>query len=76
MSIVENNYSEYLTQKYGPLLSRTDLANLLKRSPDALRQAERGDLKNLAQAAKVQIGRHVRFRAHEVARWIEAQGAQ
>ena len=75
MEIVEN-YAADLVRRYGSaLLSRSDLAaELGRRSTDALRISERGDLRGLALAAKVQIGRHVRFRAIEVARWIEAQG--
>ena len=75
MQIIEN-YASDLARRYGSaLLSRADLAHELGRSPEALRQAERGDLRGLAQAAKVQIGRQVRFRAKAVADWIEAQGA-
>ncbi|TZG41523.1 DNA-binding protein [Halomonas eurihalina] len=64
---------EQLLERYGPLLSLSDLSELLKRSPDGLRIALRGqsDFALRWNSAKRKVGRRVYFQASEVAELIE-----
>lgn len=64
-------------QKYGPLLSLVQLAEILHRTPDGLRMALRDDTAYAEQlnAAKVRIGRRLYFRTPEVARVFYADGS-
>ncbi len=60
---------ETLTKQYGPLLSITQLAALLDRSPDGLRITLRssGEWVNKINATRLRLGRRVYFRTAEVA---------
>lgn len=64
---------EQLLERYGPLLSLTELSELLKRSPDGLRIALRSqtDFALKWNAAKRKVGRRVYFRASDVAELID-----
>lgn len=67
-------YRAQLIERYGPLLSLTELSELLKRSPDDLRIALYGqsDFAQQWNAAKRKVSRRVYFRANEVASLIDA----
>ena len=60
---------ETLTKQYGPLLSITQLAALLDRSPDGLRITLRssGEWVSKINATCLRLGRRVYFRTAEVA---------
>ena len=60
---------ETLIKQYGPLLSITQLAILLDRSPDGLRTTLRssGEWVNEINAARLRSGRRWHFRTVEVA---------
>jgi hypothetical protein len=60
---------ETLTKQYGPLLSITQLAALLDRSPDGLRITLRssGEWVSKINATRLRLGRRVYFRTAEVA---------
>ena len=60
---------ETLTKRYGPLLSMTQLAALLDRSPDGLRITLRssGEWVSKINATRLRLGRRVYFRTAEVA---------
>ena len=60
---------ETLTKRYGPLLSMTQLAALLDRSPDGLRITLRssGEWVGKINATRLRLGRRVYFRTAEVA---------
>ena len=60
---------ETLTMQYGPLLSITQLAALLDRSPDGLRITLRssGEWVSKINATRLRLGRRVYFRTAEVA---------
>lgn len=64
---------ELLIDRYGPLLSLTDLSKLLKRSPDGLRIAlsSQTDFARKWSTAKRKVGRRVYFRAADVALLID-----
>ncbi|HBX37376.1 MAG TPA: plasmid-related protein [Pseudohongiella sp.] len=64
---------EQLLDRYGPLLSLTELSELLKRSPDGLRIALRSQTEFAQKwnAAKRKGGRRVYFRASDVAELID-----
>ena len=64
---------EVLIGKYGPLLTLTEVAKLLDRSPDGLRVTIRtsNDLGRRLTAARVKIGRRLHFRAAAVASLID-----
>lgn len=64
---------EQLLDRYGPLLSLTELSELLKRSPDGLRIALRSqtDFALKWNLAKRKVGRRVYFRASDVAELID-----
>lgn len=65
---------DQLVKQYGLLLSLSELSELLKRSPDGLRIALRGQSKFAAKwnEARKKVGRRVYFRAADVARLIDA----
>ena len=65
--------TQHLMTRYGPLLSITDLANLLQRSKEGLRITLRGntDLAKQLCAARVKIGRRVHFKTAVVAMVID-----
>lgn len=60
---------EILVARFGPLLTRTQVAELLDRSAEGLRLTERGDsdLGRKLRAARVKIGRRVHFRVSSIA---------
>ena len=60
---------ETLTKQYGPVLSITQLAALLDRSPDGLRITLRssGEWVSKINATRLRLGRRVYFRTAEVA---------
>ena len=60
-------------KRYGPLLSLTDLSDLLKRSPDGLRISLRSqsEFANKWNSAKRKVGRRVYFKASDVAELID-----
>jgi ribosomal protein S12 len=64
---------EQLLKRYGPLLSLTDLSDLLKRSPDGLRISLRSqsEFANKWNSAKRKVGRRVYFKASDVADLID-----
>ena len=64
---------EVLIGKYGPLLTLSEVAKLLDRSPDGLRVTIRtsNDLGRRLTAARVKIGRRLHFRAAAVADLID-----
>ena len=64
---------EQLSKRYGPLLSLTDLSDLLKRSPDGLRISLRSqsEFANKWNSAKRKVGRRVYFKASDVAELID-----
>lgn len=64
---------EQLLKRYGPLLSLTDLSDLLKRSPDGLRISLRSqsEFANKWKPAKRKVGRRVYFKASDVAELID-----
>src|SRR5690554_6430580 len=64
---------EQLLERYGPLLSLTELSELLKRSPDGLRIALRSQTEFAQKwnAVKRKVGRRVYFRASDVAELID-----
>ncbi|TAL90230.1 MAG: DNA-binding protein [Candidimonas sp.] len=66
---------EQLIEKYGPLLSLTDLSHLLKRSADGLRISLRtqSDFAQRWGKAKRKVGRRVYFRASDVAALIDTE---
>lgn len=71
MSISTENY---LLDKYGPLLSLAQLANVLNRSADGLRlslRQECGELSKKFSPARKKIGRRVYFRAAIVAQVLD-----
>ena len=64
---------EQLIERYGVLLSLVDLSEVLKRSPDGLRIALRGNSEFARKwcSAQLKIGRRVYFRASDIARLID-----
>ncbi|WP_078059521.1 plasmid-related protein [Xanthomonas massiliensis] len=64
---------EILTRKYGALLTLTDLAEVLHRSPDGLRLSlvSAGGYSDSLNQAKVRIGRRIYFRATDIALLLE-----
>jgi len=64
---------EQLLERYGPLLSLTDLSELLKRSSDGLRISLQSQSEFAVKwnAAKRKVGRRVYFRATDVAGLID-----
>lgn len=72
-----NEIEQALVSRYGPLLSLTQLADLLHRSPDGLRIALSGTQSYAARIneARVKIGRRVYFRTGEIATYLATAGA-
>lgn len=66
------NLEESLVEKYGPLLTMTQLAELLHRSPDGLRIAlqSRQPYTEQINRARLKIGRRVYFRASQIADFL------
>lgn len=70
---------EILVARFGPLLTRAQVASVLDRSPEGLRLTERGgsELGKQLRAARVKIGRRVHFRVSMIAALLDdtAEGA-
>ena len=67
------NTEQVLLEKYGPLMTLVQLAEVLGRSPDGLRLSLRqdNDLSRRLVSEKKKLGRRVYFRAAGVARLID-----
>lgn len=75
--IMSMSTENYLLEKYGPLLSLLQLANVLNRSADGLRLSLRqeGEMAHKFNPARKKIGRRVYFRSALVAQVLdEAEG--
>lgn len=72
-----NNTTEHLVEKYGPLLTLSQLAQILDRSREGLRLTLRGnsDLALQLGAARMKIGRRVHFKTAVVASVIDGPTA-
>lgn len=59
---------EYLLKQYGPLMSMTDIAGLLDRSPEGIRVAlySDTDVSRKLKPTMLRIGRRVYFRTLQV----------
>jgi hypothetical protein len=66
---------EVLVNQYGPLLSLTELAMILDRSPDGLRISLRssGEWVSRINAARLRLGRRIYFRTSEIANVLDAR---
>lgn len=66
---------EALTKQYGPLLSISQLANVLDRSAEGLRLSLRTDSEwtRPINAAKLKLGRRVYFRTAEIAKVLSGE---
>ena len=66
---------EVLVNQYGPLLSLTDLAMILDRSPDGLRMSLRssGEWVRGINAARLRLGRRIYFRTSEIAHVLNSR---
>ena len=66
------NTEQFLLEKYGPVLSLSQLAGLLDRSTDGLRLSllSNSDLSRKLNPARLKIGRRVYFQTLLVARVI------
>lgn len=64
----------YLLEKYGPLMSLGQLANLLDRSVDGLRLSlsHDGEMSQKFNSARQKIGRRVYFKSVLVARALDS----
>jgi hypothetical protein len=67
---------ESLLQRYGPLLSISQLAGVLDRSPDGLRISLRSsnEWANRLNNSRLKIGRRVYFRTSQVAQMFSEEG--
>lgn len=72
-----NQTTELLIEKYGPLLTLSELAEILDRSREGLRLTLRGDseLARKLGAARMKIGRRVHFKTAVVAAVIDGDPA-
>ena len=68
---------ETLLQRYGPLLSISQLATVLDRSPDGLRISLRSSNEWSARlnTTRLKIGRRVYFRTSQVAQMFSEEGS-
>jgi len=66
---------ESMVRQYGPLLSITQLAGILDRTPEGLRITLRssGEWVNRINSTRLQLGRRVYFRTSEVAALLAAR---
>lgn len=69
---------EILVARFGPLLTRLQVAEILDRSAEGLRLTERGDsdLGRKLRAARVKIGRRVHFRVSSIARLVDDNSSE
>jgi len=67
------NIERSLIERYGPLLTLSDVAAILRRSPDGLRVSlgRENEVSKKLNPAKKKIGRRVYFRVSAVAELIE-----
>ncbi len=66
---------QMILDKYGPLLTLSNLAELLNRSPQGLRVSlatERTETRKLLHPAKIKIGRRTYFRTCDIAKVIDS----
>lgn len=63
-----------LIDRYGPLLTLSDVAEILRRSPDGLRVSlgRENEVSQKLNPAKKKIGRRIYFRVSAVAELIES----
>jgi hypothetical protein len=66
---------EILVREYGPLLSLSELAIILDRTPAGLRSSLRssGEWISRINAARLRLGRRVYFRTSEIATVLDAR---
>ena len=66
---------EILVKEYGPLMSLSELAMILDRTPAALRSSLRssGDWINGINAARLRLGRRIYFKTSEIANVLDAR---
>lgn len=69
MNIAQSSLASSMFEKYGPLLTLAQLAQMLDRSTDGIRMAlrEANPYAERLNAAKVRIGRRIYFRTPDVA---------
>lgn len=69
MNHITQHMTDFLTDKYGPVLSINQLAEVLDRSPDGLRVTLQRDCEasNQLNSAKSKVGRRVYFNAVRIA---------
>ena len=66
---------EILVKEYGPLMSLSELAMILDRTPAGLRSSLRssGDWINGINAARLRLGRRIYFKTSEIANLLDAR---
>ena len=66
---------EILVKEYGPLMSLSELAMILDRTPAGLRSSLRssGDWVNGINAARLRLGRRIYFKTSEIANVLDAR---
>jgi hypothetical protein len=66
---------EILVKEYGPLMSLSELAMILDRTPAGLRSSLRssGDWINGINAARLRLGRRIYFKTSEIANVLDAR---
>lgn len=76
MNTAEASLSSSMLDKYGPLLTLVQLAQMLHRSPDGMRMAlrEPSEYARSLNGAKIRIGRRIYFRTPDVARLLMGNG--
>lgn len=69
VTIAQSSLASSMFEKYGPLLTLAQLAQMLDRSTDGIRMAlrEANPYAERLNAAKVRIGRRIYFRTPDVA---------
>ncbi len=72
MSAAEQTLASSMFDRYGPLLTLAQLAQMLNRSTDGMRMAlrEASPYAERLNAAKVRIGRRIYFRTPDVAQLL------
>ncbi|MCX7562823.1 DNA-binding protein [Xanthomonadaceae bacterium XH05] len=72
MSAAEQTLASSMFDRYGPLLTLAQLAQMLNRSTDGMRMAlrEASPYVERLNAAKVRIGRRIYFRTPDVAQLL------
>jgi hypothetical protein len=68
------NYLDFLLDRYGPLMTLNDVAEILKRSPQGLRVSCYRDYEfsHTLNAAKVRYGRRVYFKTDLIAKLLDS----